>query len=247
MKISILTIIYLYHFTIEQLSTKDGKYIFRIFKDTLCNDEDENLKFEIGQLEENNSATYNNSLLLYYADWDGYSNTLQLLYSIDEVVEEEKEIQNLPSLKITCNGICGKIFFFNNTEETRYFTCIYNNIHPTFTFEISRYNGTKNCDKEHLIETNTFFGNKTCWIDSDTFSLMPTQWIDERNKLTYTTFKNSKCKGGNVNVSQSYAVCNGKCFNNETDEAFSYKCTRSSMFFIQYNIYLIFSIFFIYI
>lgn len=155
--------------------------------------------------------------------------------------EETEDTQNeLKSVTVLCNGVCLKAFWMNEMDSAlplNYYTCVYNNIHPNLQFKITRYNGKKNCDDSHLISEDTFSGSDLCWIDDtqNNWSLMPVQWIDDKKKLIYSTMNKANCTGGNINITQSYAICNGKCFNNETDEAYSYTCKKTSSPYISYK------------
>ena len=59
--------------------------------------------------------------------------------------------------------------------------------------------------------------------------------IDDKKKLIYSTMNKANCTGGNINITQSYAICNGKCFNNETDKDYSYTCKKTSSSYISYK------------
>lgn len=161
---------------------------------------------------------------------------------IDATSDEETEDTDNEILPVTllCNGVCLKAFWMNkmdSTLPTYYYTCVYNNIHPNLQFRIKRYNGKKNCDDSHLIAENTYNGSDLCWIDDreNNWSLMPVQWIDDKKKLIYSTMNKANCTGGNINITQSYAICNGKCFNNETDKDYSYTCKKTSSSYISYK------------
>lgn len=161
---------------------------------------------------------------------------------VETASEDESESTESALLPVTllCNGVCLKAFWMNKTQTT-YYTCIYNNIHPNLQFRIRRYNGKKNCEDSHLISEETFNGSEQCWIDDkqNDWSLMPIQWIDDKKKLIYSTMNKANCTGGNINITQSYAICNGKCFKNETDEEYSYTCKKTSSDYISYKLILI--------
>ena len=76
-----------------------------------------------------------------------------------------------------------------------------------------------------------------CWSIQPQYSILPLYWEDNKNRLYYKSYNNTSdsCYGGSMNIQQTFMICNGKCFKNTTDHRSSYRCTKSTAFYISNN------------
>ena len=197
-------------------------------------------------------------IVSYPYSFDFFSTTVY--YSIYENKEEDDEDDKDEYVRkgILCNGLCyskqygddilmGKEIEFPPLYDTefsqkRYYSCIYNNIIKNATIKIERYTDNS-CKTKVQNETNTFYGNESCWNVADNYSFRPLYYEDNNDRIYYHAYNLKGCKSNVFTpfvLNENYFICDSKCRKPKGNETFYYKCdfTAGENLYVLNSLYL---------
>ena len=110
------------------------------------------------------------------------------------------------------------------------------------TIKIERYTDNS-CKTKVQNETNTFYGNESCWNVADNYSFRPLYYEDNNDRIYYHAYNLKGCKSNVFTpfvLNENYFICDSKCRKPKGNETFYYKCdfTAGENLYVLNSLYL---------